>query len=263
MNTHNKISGACFKTINAVLTCAVFQALALAPTNANAQYQKDYINTVLPWAQQAHALYGVPISVAIAQSAKESGWYVSTKTDNDYFNIGGAGPDTYSNGTNINGWGTHKSGSDAFLGYGYFVTHGNYFIGLSGNKIDCRIDINNPLAFLHDLAIDGFDGGPNSLLSDRQAYNDIVASIISYNNLTQYDQATSSDTEIWVDGGYSGAQSGTQANPYSTVGAAVLRANGSQPVLIHIKPGTYGEKIGTNKHIHFVTNGSGVVRIGG
>ena len=72
-----------------------------------------------------------------------------------------------------------------------------------------------------------------------------------------------SDTEIWVDGGYSGAQSGTQANPYSTVGAAVLRANGSQPVLIHIKPGTYGEKIGTNKHIHFVTNGSGPVRIGG
>ena len=71
------------------------------------------------------------------------------------------------------------------------------------------------------------------------------------------------DTDIWVDGGYSGAQSGTQANPYSTVKAAVDRASATQAVTIHIKPGTYSEKIGTNRHIHFVTNGPGTVRIGG
>lgn len=41
------------------------------------------------------------------------------------------------------------------------------------------------------------------------------------------------------------------------------RQNGSQASTVHIKPGTYGEKIGTSKHIHFVTNGSGTVRIGG
>ena len=94
---------------------------------------------------------------------------------------------------------------------------------------------------------------------------------IRYNHELPYAQAAAAkfnmdngnDTDIWVDGSYSGAQSGTQANPYSTVGAAVMRANGSQPVLIHIKPGVYGEKIGTSKHIHFVTNGPGTVRIGG
>lgn len=72
-----------------------------------------------------------------------------------------------------------------------------------------------------------------------------------------------SDTDIWVDGGYSGAQTGTQANPYSTVKAAVNRASATQAVTIHIKPGTYSEKIVTSRHIHFVTNGPGIVRIGG
>ncbi len=72
-----------------------------------------------------------------------------------------------------------------------------------------------------------------------------------------------SDTDIWVDGGYSGAQTGTQTNPYLTVKAAVDRASATQAVTIHIKPGAYSEKIGTSKHIHFVTNGSGTVRIGG
>ena len=72
-----------------------------------------------------------------------------------------------------------------------------------------------------------------------------------------------SDTDIWVDGGYSGAQNGTQANPYSTVKAAVDRASATQAVTIHIKPGTYSEKISTSRHIHFVTSGSGTVHIGG
>ena len=73
-----------------------------------------------------------------------------------------------------------------------------------------------------------------------------------------------SDTEIWVDGGNTAAgQDGSAGNPYSTVRAAENRASSSQPVLIHIKPGVYGEKLSTSKHIHFVTNGSGTVRIGG
>lgn len=73
-----------------------------------------------------------------------------------------------------------------------------------------------------------------------------------------------SDTDIWVDGGNrASGQDGSAGNPYSTVRAAVDRANATQPVTIHIKPGAYGEKIGTSKRIHFVTNGSGTVRIGG
>ena len=72
-----------------------------------------------------------------------------------------------------------------------------------------------------------------------------------------------SDTDIWVDGSYSGTQTGTQANPYRTVQAAVNRASATQAVVIHIKPGTYSEKIVTSRHIQFVTNGPGTVQIGG
>lgn len=94
---------------------------------------------------------------------------------------------------------------------------------------------------------------------------------IRYNQELPYAQAAAAkfnidngnDTDIWVDGGFGGTQTGTQANPYSTVRAAVNRASATQAVVIHIKPGTYSEKIGTSKHIQFVTNGSGTVRIGG
>ena len=72
-----------------------------------------------------------------------------------------------------------------------------------------------------------------------------------------------SDTDIWVDGGYSGTETGTAANPYRTVQAAINRASTTQAVVIHIKPGTYSETFSTSKHIQFVTNGPGTVRIGG
>ena len=71
-----------------------------------------------------------------------------------------------------------------------------------------------------------------------------------------------SDTDIYVSGG-SGSGDGSANNPYNTVKAAVDRANATQPVTIHIKPGTYGEKVSTSKHILFVTWGSGTVKIGG
>jgi hypothetical protein len=66
----------------------------------------------------------------------------------------------------------------------------------------------------------------------------------------------------YVDGSYSGTQIGTAANPFKTVMQAVNAASATQAT-IHIKPGTYGEKVSTSKHIHFVTWGSGTVRIGG
>ena len=249
----------------AVFLCAFLPALLFPARTAyaNAQYQKDYIAAVLPWAQQVHAQYGVPISVAIAQSVAESGWYLSSKPDNNYFNLSSVGSDPYTTGGTSGGWRAYDSGSKAFLGYGFYVTKDGYMTGTQGQKIDCRPDINNPLQFLHDLAIDGFDGGPNSSLEHRQGYYDYVAGIISYNNLTQYDQPVGSDTDIWVDGGYGGTQTGAQASPYSTVKAAVDRASSTQAVTIHIKPGVYSEKIGTSRRIHFVTNGPGTVRIGG
>ena len=72
------------------------------------------------------------------------------------------------------------------------------------------------------------------------------------------------DTDIYVDKGNNAqGQDGSTGNPYNTVKAAVDRANATQPVTIHVVPGTYSEKITTSKHIHFVTNGSGTVHIGG
>ncbi len=268
MKTYSRMLVDFFRVSSVVSVCALLLALVPLRTDANAQYQKDYISAVLPWAQQAHATFGVPISVAIAQSAYESGWYLSNKPSNNFFNITYVGPgcDPYTTGGYaINGrdWRAYSSGADAFLGYGYFLTHDGYYTGVNGAKIDCRPDLNNPLQFLHDIAFDGFDGGPNADSSVKQGYYDTIASIISSNNLTQYDVSNSSDTDIWVDKGYSGAQSGTQANPYNTVKAAVDKANATQPVTIHVVPGTYSEKVGTSKHIHFVTNGSGTVHIGG
>ncbi len=66
----------------------------------------------------------------------------------------------------------------------------------------------------------------------------------------------------YVDGSYSGNQIGTAANPFKTVAQAIIAASATQAT-IHVKPGTYGEKVSTSKHIHFVTWGSGTVRIGG
>lgn len=70
-------------------------------------------------------------------------------------------------------------------------------------------------------------------------------------------------TDIYVDGNYSGTLYGSAANPYSTIAAAVNAASTTQTVTIHITPFWYKENISTSRHIHFVTNGSGTVRIGG
>lgn len=71
-----------------------------------------------------------------------------------------------------------------------------------------------------------------------------------------------SGTDIYVDASYSGTQNGTASNPYTTVTAAVNAASATQPVTLHIKPGTYHETLTIHKNIHMVTTGSGTVRIG-
>jgi hypothetical protein len=244
--------------IYAALVAVLF--LGLQPTKASAS-PATYIATVLPWVQQAHSLYGIPISVAIAQSAKESGW-ILPKANNNFFNITYLGPgcDPYTIGPSGN-WRAYLSGQDAMLGYGFFITNDGNYTGLYGAKIDCRPDLNNPLQFLHDIAFDGFDGGPNAATSVKQGYYDAIKQIMDENNLTQYDVIS---TDIYVDknNGNSG-QNGSSSNPYSTVKQAVDTASATQPVTIHIAPGAYHETISTSKHIHFVVNGSGSVTIGG
>ena len=69
-------------------------------------------------------------------------------------------------------------------------------------------------------------------------------------------------TNLYVDGSYNGTQIGNASNPFKTVVQAINAASATQAT-IHIKSGTYGEKVGTTKHILFVTWGTGTVRIGG
>ena len=72
-----------------------------------------------------------------------------------------------------------------------------------------------------------------------------------------------SSTNIYVSVTGNDTSSGSSGSPFRTVAHAIDQASSTQAVTINIAPGTYGEKIGTGKHIHFVTWGNGTVRIGG
>ena len=127
---------------------------------------------------------------------------------------------------------------------------------LAGLWVDCIITPPSP-ADIGSITTGGTHGcGQKIANTPAPVHTDV-------NFIGVIDGTSGSDTDIWVDKGYGGTQSGTQANPYNTVKAAVDRANATQPVTIHIVPGTYSEKINTSRHIHFVTNGSGTVHIGG
>lgn len=71
-----------------------------------------------------------------------------------------------------------------------------------------------------------------------------------------------SSTDIYVALNGDDSNNGGSGFPFRTVKHAVDQASSTQAVTIHIAPGSYGEKISTSKHIHFVTWGSGTVRIG-
>ncbi len=69
--------------------------------------------------------------------------------------------------------------------------------------------------------------------------------------------------DLYVDGNFLGTENGEVSNPYKTVSTALNSADTTHAFNVHIVPNWYKEKISTSKHIHFVTNGSGTVRIGG
>lgn len=73
----------------------------------------------------------------------------------------------------------------------------------------------------------------------------------------------SDPTNIYVSLSGNDASNGTSGAPVRTIKYAIDQASTTQPVTIYIAPGSYGEKISTTKHIHFVTNGSGTVQTGG
>ena len=71
--------------------------------------------------------------------------------------------------------------------------------------------------------------------------------------------------DLYVDGnaGSGAVQNDEPSTPYGTLAAAVTSADTSHAFTLHLKPFWYKEKIGTSKHLHFVPNGPGTVRIGG
>lgn len=72
-----------------------------------------------------------------------------------------------------------------------------------------------------------------------------------------------SSTELYVDGNSGNSGNGNAGSPFNTIAAAISAASTSQPVTIHIVPFWYKEKISTSKHLQFLANGPGTVRIGG
>ena len=89
-----------------------------------------------------------------------------------------------------------------------------------------------------------------------------------YNDYLPIARAAAADVsgasiDLYVDGNFTGTQNGEASHPYNTITAAVNAADATHAFIIHIVPFWYKEKISTSKHIHFVTNGSGTVRIGG
>lgn len=96
---------------------------------------------------------------------------------------------------------------------------------------------------------------PNSSYTVRG----VVHSLSNYNT----NGGTGSNTEIYVALSGNDASNGSSGSPFRTIKHAIDVASGTQSVTIHIAPGSYGEKIGTGKHIHFVVNGSGTVQTGG
>jgi len=69
-------------------------------------------------------------------------------------------------------------------------------------------------------------------------------------------------TNVYVSLSGSDTSNGSSGAPFRTIKYAIDMASATQAT-IYIAPGSYGEKISTSKHIHFVTNGNGTVQTGG
>ena len=91
----------------------------------------EYVQAVAPLAREAQRRFGIPASVAIAQSALETGWGKSANAQkaNNYFGMrtGGAASDPFWNGDAFNGWRKYRRPLDSFLDWAYgFYTYAGY-----------------------------------------------------------------------------------------------------------------------------------------
>lgn len=120
-------------------------------------------------AKKVQDTYGVPASVTLAQYALESGYGKSTVGTNNYFNIKG-------NGTG--GYRDYVSKEQSFMDYGALLSNDSYTSKTAGAK--------NVREYVQ--------GVKNAGYAEDKNYVRKVMSIISANNLKQYDTGDYSHT---------------------------------------------------------------------
>ncbi len=161
---------------------------------------------------------------------------------------------------------TDNNGSGYVPVPGDMIIHDHYLPGSEDAGHVCvvnYVDNNNVYVVEQNASATGqatySRSGTNGSILARSGFAYILGVVHCLNNNSTNG---GSDTDIWVDGFKSSGGNGSQGSPYNTVVDAVNAASSTQAVTIHITPGNYG-KFSTSKHIHFVTNGSGIVKIGG
>ena len=176
------------------LLALVVGATALVPAPAGAADTTAYITSVAPHAQREASQYGVPASVAIAQSVLESGWGASTLTTQakNYFGI-----KCPSNGDPAAAGSPYVSGCLAKPSYEYpgpvlitsyfrtyasaqnsFLDHG-YLLSTRTRYAAAFRYTTNPDQFVREVAAAGYATDPS--------YADLVVSIMKSYNLYRFD----------------------------------------------------------------------------
>ena len=120
-------------------------------------------------AKEVQEKYGVPASVTLAQYALESGYGSSTVGKNNFFNIKGDG---------TKGYRDYETKEDSFLDYGRLLSTDRYTAQTSGAS--------NVSEYVQGVKNAGYAEDAN--------YVDKLMSIITKNNLTQYDTGSYSGT---------------------------------------------------------------------
>lgn len=128
-------------------------------------------------AQQVQEKYGVPASVTLAQYALESGYGTSSlaRNKNNYFGM--------KNGSK--GWQSFASKHDSFMAYGALMSSDLYTSKTNGAKT-----IQEYVESFSETYAPSSDGNSN--------YVGKIMSIISQNNLTQYDSGTLGGSTITI-----------------------------------------------------------------
>lgn len=166
-----------------------------------------YIRFAVPQAQRETAQYGVPTSVAIAQSILESGWGGSTLATqvNNYFGIKckANSPSVYQTGCfaissleyNPDGtsypvvseFRTYANPGDSFLDHGQFLSTRSWYAPAFAYK-------DNPDQFIREVAKGGYATDPG--------YPDQVIGIMQRYNLYQYDATHDPNPSVADPGGF-------------------------------------------------------------